>query len=67
MLYDGTCLIQRARAVSQAVANLRARGVEPHLEVLRLYSCYARGELSRQQVHEALQQRREACPVTSVE
>jgi len=57
---DDNRLTQRALAVAQAVANLRARGVEPHPEVLALYAGYARGELSHEQVHAALRQRAEA-------
>lgn len=60
MWYDDSCLVQRARAVAQAVANMRARGVEPNPAVLALYVRYAQGELSHEQVRARLQRRAQA-------
>jgi Antitoxin VbhA len=48
---------ERAAAVAQAVANVRARGFAPHPEVLALYARYAGGELSRAEVQTAMQDR----------
>jgi hypothetical protein len=47
----------RQQAVSRAVANLRARGVNPAPAVLALYARYGRGELSRGQVQALMHQR----------
>lgn len=44
-------------AVAQALANLRARGVEPHLAVITLYEQYAAGQLSRAHVVATMQER----------
>jgi len=48
---------ERAAAVAEAVARLRARGVEPHPAVLALYARYACGELSRAEVQVEMQHR----------
>ncbi|MGI4821122.1 MAG: hypothetical protein ACRYFV_07905 [Janthinobacterium lividum] len=50
----------RQQAVSRAVANLRARGVNPAPAVLAFYARYGRGKLSRGQVQALMHQRAEA-------
>lgn len=48
---------QRRAIVTQAIANVRARGIEPHPQVLALYERYAAGEIRRDEVQAAMQAR----------
>lgn len=48
---------ERQQIVAQALDNVRARGIEPHYEVLALYDRYAAGELTRREVQAAMQAR----------
>ncbi|RPD43572.1 MULTISPECIES: antitoxin VbhA family protein [Hymenobacter] len=48
---------QRRAIVAQAIANVRARGLEPHPQVLALYERYAAGEIMRDEVQAVMQAR----------
>ena len=57
MPLDYSACVDLPAAVAQAVANLRARGVEPAPAVIALYEQYAAGHLSRQHVVATMQER----------
>lgn len=48
---------ERRAIVAQAIANVRARGIEPNPQVLALYERYAAGEIMRDEVQVMLQAR----------
>jgi len=43
--------------VAQAIMNVRARGIEPHPDVIALYGQYAEGKISREQVSAIMNER----------
>ena len=47
----------RHRVVEQALAKLRARGIEPNTEVAALYARYVQGHITGKQLHAVMQQR----------
>lgn len=48
---------ERRAIVEQAIANVRARGIEPTPQVLALYERYAAGEIMRDEVQAVMQAR----------
>jgi len=48
---------ERRAIVAQAIANVRARGIEPNPQVLALYERYAAGEIMRDELQAVMQAR----------